>query len=165
MEKIYWVIFCISCLSTIVHCSLYFIQCSLKLLKAKENFSASFGSICHRLEISLSRDVSRHLTSTMLIFQPLLLKFPLWCLPLSEGPYHHSPFDIICSLYKQEANPWESVENDRAGWCCYIRAARIATCPYLHLNLSLSHGQQSPFPAGWMSWGAACDRTASRPDT
>lgn len=101
----------------------------------------------------------------MLIFQPLLLKFPLWCLPLSEGPYHHSPFDIICSLYKQKGNPWESVENDRAGWCCYIRVARIATCPYLHLNLSLSHGQQSPFPAGWMSWGAACDRTASRPGT
>lgn len=89
----------------------------------------------------------------MLIFQPLLLKFPLWCSPLSEGPYHQSPFDIICSLHKQKANPWESVENDRAGWCCYIRVARIATCPYLHLNLSLSHGQQSPFPAGWMSWG------------
>lgn len=34
----YWVIFCISCQSTVVHCSMSFIQCSLKLFKQRKFF-------------------------------------------------------------------------------------------------------------------------------
>lgn len=38
IEKMYWVIFRISCQSTIVHCGMSFIQCSLKLFKQRKYF-------------------------------------------------------------------------------------------------------------------------------
>lgn len=85
---------------------------------SKGNFSTSFGSVCHRLKILLSRDVSRCLTYIMLIFQPLVLKFPSWCLYSSKGLCHHGLFNSVCSVHKQKASHWEWAENVGAGWCC-----------------------------------------------